>query len=176
VIYGPSGALWAANTTDIAGVSLVVQNDSNLVLYAPGGIPLWDWHSGLIGSGKAIGWAKSYLGSSQYSGLCLTFVFDAWTAVGRNLRNEVTVPIGDNTYPIDIWNHFSSGRTGTDTKPPAGALVFYAGQGGNRTLSHVALSVGGGRTISSSDSIGSSVHFETIAQHNYAPYLGWWLP
>src|ERR1022692_4372633 len=63
VIYGPSGAIWAANTTDVSGVSLVVQNDSNLVLYAPGGIPLWDRHSGLVGAGKPIGWAKSYLGT-----------------------------------------------------------------------------------------------------------------
>jgi cell wall-associated NlpC family hydrolase len=176
VIYGPSGALWAANTTDIADVSLVVQNDSNLVLYAAGGIPLWDRHSGLVDAGAAIAWAKSYLGTSEDSGRCLTFVFQAWAAAGVNLRNYVTVPINGNTYPVDIWNHFNTGTTGNSSQPPAGALVFYANKQGNRTLSHVALSVGGGRTISTSDAVATNVHFETIAQHSSANYLGWWLP
>jgi hypothetical protein len=176
VIYGPSGALWATNTTDIAGVSLVVQNDSNLVLYAPGGIALWDRHSGLVGAGKAIAWAKKYLGTQEDSGLCLTFVFQAWAAAGVNLRNYITVPVNGNTYPVDIWGHFSTGRTGNGPQPPAGALVFYANKQGIRKLSHVALSVGGGRTISTSDAVAGDVHFETIAQHKYANYLGWWLP
>ena len=176
VIYGPSGALWATNTTDIAGVSLVVQNDSNLVLYAPGGIPLWDRHSGLVGAGKAIAWAKNYLGSTQYSNQCLAFVFQAWSDAGVNLRTYVTEPINGNTYPVDIWNHFNKGSTGHSSQPPAGALVFYANKQGNRALSHVALSVGGGRTISTSDAVAGNVHFETISQHSYANYLGWWLP
>lgn len=176
VIYGPSGALWAANTTDIAGVSLVVQNDSNLVLYAPGGIPLWDRHSGLVGAGKAIAWAKNYLGTHEDTNLCLTFVSQAWAAAGVNLRNYITVSVNGNTYPIDIWKKFSAGTTGNGSQPPAGALVFYANKQGIADLSHVALSVGGGRTISTSDAVAGDVHFETITQHNYANYLGWWLP
>ena len=93
-----------------------------------------------------------------------------------NLRNDVTVPINDNTYPVDIWKHFNTGTTGGGSTPPVGALVFYANKQGDRTLSHVAISVGGGRTVSTSDAVAANVHYETIAQHNYAIYLGWWLP
>jgi len=61
--------------------------------------------------------------------------------------------------------------------PPAGALVFYAARNGDRTFSHVTLSVGGGNTVSTSDAVdGAKIHYETISQHRYANYLGWWLP
>jgi hypothetical protein len=77
--------------------------------------------------------------------------FEALQAAGVNLRNDVTVPIGSNTYPVDIWNHFNTGKTGGGSNPPTGALVFYSNQQGDRTLSHVAISVGGGRTVSTTD-------------------------
>jgi len=124
----------------------------------------------------AANWAAGHVGQNYDSGLCLAFVFQAWAAAGVNLRNYVTVPINGNTYPVDIWNHFNHGTTGGGSQPPVGALVFYANKQGNRTLSHVAISVGGGRTVSTSDGVGSNVHYETIAQHSYANYLGWWLP
>jgi uncharacterized protein YraI len=125
---------------------------------------------------KAANWAAAQVGKDYDSGLCLTFVFQAWSAAGVNLRDYVTVPINSNTYPVDIWNHFSKGTTGGGSQPPAGALVFYANKQGDPTLSHVAISVGGGRTVSTSDAVTSNVHYETIAQHSYANYLGWWLP
>ena len=125
---------------------------------------------------KAANWAAAHVGQNYDSDLCLTFVFQAWAAAGVNLRNDVTVPINDNTYPVDIWKHFNTGTTGSGSTPPVGALVFYANKQGDRTLSHVAISVGGGRTVSTSDGVASDVHYETIAQHNYAIYLGWWLP
>ena len=63
--------------------------------------------------------------------------------------------------------------------PPAGALVFYSSTHG-RELSHVTLSIGGGRQVSTSDSVdGSNIHYETLAQHNrnsWSRYLGWWIP
>jgi cell wall-associated NlpC family hydrolase len=123
----------------------------------------------------AVNWATGYVGTNYDSGLCLTLVFQAWAAAGVNLRNYVTVPINGDTYPIDIWKHFNTGTTGTNTSPPVGALVFY-GTPSARTLSHVTISVGGGETVSTSDSVASGVHYETIAQHNYALYDGWWLP
>ena len=125
---------------------------------------------------RAANWAAAHVGQNYDSGLCLTFVFQAWSAAGVNLRNHVTVPINGNTYPVDIWKHFNTGKVGSGSQPPVGALVFYANKQGNRTLSHVAISVGGGRTVSTSDAVASKVHYETIAQHNYAIYLGWWLP
>ena len=124
---------------------------------------------------SAVNWASARVGQSTYAGRCLTFVFYSYCQAGVNLRSQVNVNIGADTYPLDIWNHFSAGQTGGGT-PPAGALVFYAAKNGDRTLSHVTLSVGGGNTISTSDSIAASIHYETIAQHNYANYLGWWLP
>lgn len=126
---------------------------------------------------SAINWAEGYANarSTQYSGMCLLFVFNAWSNANINLRSQVAVGINGNTYPVDIWGHFSNGQTGGGT-PPAGALVFYANRGGDRTLSHVTLSVGGGNTVSTSDGVASGIHYETISQHSYANYLGWWLP
>jgi uncharacterized protein YraI len=123
-----------------------------------------------------IAWARPYANAhnTSYNGLCLTFVFRAYAAAGVNLRQWVNVPIGSNTYPSDVWGHFVHGHTGGGT-PPAGALVFYGSRYG-RTYSHVALSLGGGSLISTSDSVAHYTHYETTAQHSYAIYLGWWLP
>jgi hypothetical protein len=140
VIYGPSGALWAANTTDISGVSLVVQNDSNLVLYAPGGVPLWDRHSGLVGSGKAIAWAKSYLGQPKDAGYCLTFVYDAWLSAGVNIGTSSDAVTYWTSNPKNYYKH-------TNQSPPAGALVFW-GANPWSSQGHVAISLGGGKVIS----------------------------
>jgi hypothetical protein len=125
---------------------------------------------------QAANWAAAHVGQDYDNGYCLAFTLQAWAAAGVNLRSYVTVPITDNTYPVDVWGHFNTGTTGGGSQPPVGALVFYANKQGNRTLSHVTISVGGGRTVSTSDGVASNVHYETIAQHSYANYLGWWLP
>jgi hypothetical protein len=128
----------------------------------------------------AINWARSFADShsGRYHNLCLSFVFDAYSAAGVNLRPWVTTSINSNTYPVDIWNHFSHGHTGTGTPPP-GALVFYSSTHG-REYSHVTLSIGGGREVSTSDSVnGSTIHYETVSQHlvnTWSRYQGWWLP
>jgi len=177
VIYGPSKALWAANTTDISGVSLVVQNDSNLVLYASGGIPLWDWHTGLLGVGKAIAWAKNYLGTPTDPGLCLTFVYDAWRAAGVN--------IGSSDDPVTYWSNDPAGyQRHTDQNPPAGALVFW---GATQWTSegHVALSLGGGKVISTQaypyaggNPSDRDVFIFSLSQVNPSTYnyKGWMMP
>lgn len=125
----------------------------------------------------ALSWATPFADrhDTSYNELCLTFVFAAWAAAGVNLRPDVTVPIDSNTYPVDIWGHFSSGTTGSGT-PPFGALVFFASKTGDRTLSHVALSSGDGNLVSTSDAVAGYTHYETVSQHSYAMYLGWWLP
>jgi hypothetical protein len=126
-------------------------------------------------------WAMGQMSSDLDSGLCLTFVGSAWSAAGVNIRSGVSVSIGANTYPQDIWGHFTFGSTGTGTPPP-GALVFYnAKPGKSITYSHVTLSVGGGLTISTADRVNEkAVHYETLAQHAssgaYNVYVGWWLP
>ncbi len=131
---------------------------------------------------KAINWATGYVNRSNLdAGLCLTFDFAAWSAANVNLRNYVNVGIGSNTYPQNIWGHFTQGTTGTGT-PPAGALVFFNAKPGRSIIySHVMLSVGGGNNISTADTFNEgSVHYETLAQHaasgSYNTYVGWWLP
>ena len=41
VEYGPSGALWASNTSGDTGDSVTMQGDGNLVLYSSTNSPLW---------------------------------------------------------------------------------------------------------------------------------------
>lgn len=125
----------------------------------------------------AINWARPYANAhnTSYNGLCLMFVFRAWAAAGVNLRPWVNVAIGSNTYPQDIWGHFTRGSSGGG-QPPAGALVFFESRSGNRAYSHVALSVGGGTLVSTADGVANYTHYETVAQHSYEIYLGWWLP
>jgi len=105
----------------------------------------------------AVSWVEQQVGSTTLDpGLCLTFVFAAYTDAGVNLRSYVTVPITSNTYPVDIWGDFSQGTTGNGASPPPGALVFFASNTGDRTLSHVAISVGNGTMVSTTDAINDS--------------------
>ena len=183
VVYNSAGAaLWQSGTGGRSGAfELAMQSDGNLVIYSAGG-PIWSWESAVPivtpAEQTAVAWASSFLGTAYDSGLCLTFVFAAWSAAGVNLRDWVNVPIGSNTYPVDIWGHFTHGTTGTGMDPPVGSLVFFASRSGDVSLSHVAISVGGGEMISTTDAINESVvHYETVAAHAaYANYLGWWLP
>jgi hypothetical protein len=188
VVHYNGAAVWNSQTSGFSGASLHLQDDSNLVIYQ-GGTARWDWGSGSLGGGggtqgttvaeqSAIAWARTYADahSHTYLGLCLSFVFDAYTHAGLNLRPWVNYAINADTYPSDIWGKFNHGSTGTGSPPP-GALVFWVPANGDRTNSHVALSLGGGNIVSTSDSVDESgVHYETIAQHAYAVYQGWWLP
>lgn len=128
---------------------------------------------------SAVAWAQRYAdnGDTSYNDLCLTFVGDAYTQAKVDYRSQIDYAIDSNTYPVDIWSHFIRGTTGTDTAPPRGSWVFWASATGDRTLSHVALSLGDGRLASTSDGVeGRGTHYETLEQHAYAHYLGWWLP
>ena len=181
VIYPPGGgnALWSTGTAGDNGAYIANQGDGNIVVYL-NGVAKWASHSG--GGGPtaaetaAMNWARGELGSNAWDGLCLTFTFDAWSAAGINLRSWVNIPITSNTYASDIWGHFTHGTTGGGSTPPAGSLVFFASKTGDRTLSHVALSVGNGELVSTDDGVAPLVHLETMAQHSYAIELGWWLP
>jgi len=178
VVYWHGHAIWASHTDHHGGANLHMQNDGNLVIY---------WHGKAIWNSKAAGashaenvavaWAKRWANrhDTSYNGACLRFVFEAYSAAGVNLRPWVNAPIGYNTYPVDIWGRFHHGRTGRGT-PPFGALVFWKAANGNRTLSHVALSLGRGRLVSTSDNVAHYTHYERVSQHRYAVYQGWWLP
>ena len=128
----------------------------------------------------AVGWAKTFIGSSKYNEECLGFVINAYQlGAGFPIRSHVTISIGSDTYPSQVWGHFIGGTTGgPTTTAPAGALFFWNNTGGY-TLSHVAISVGGGEFISTSDHYASGVHYQTMAEFNqnsWARPLGWWLP
>jgi hypothetical protein len=70
------------------------------------------------------------------------------------------------------------GRTARYHTVEEARLGFLAMPGEDRSalVIHAPVSVGGGRTVSTSDAVAPNVHYETIAQHRYANYLGWWLP
>lgn len=131
---------------------------------------------------QAISYASARVGSTAYNGACLRFVREAWASAGVDLRSQVTVAWGSNTYPQDIWGHFRSGTTGTGNPPP-GALAFYLAKSGrSKTYSHITIATDrGGNTISTNDTVDrNKVHAESISQHSssgaYNYYVGWWMP
>jgi hypothetical protein len=135
---------------------------------------LADSTSEIIG---AVNWAEAQMGNTNWDGECLTFVVDAYSSggtIGINPDGELTA--------LAYWNHYPSAQH-TDTNPPEGALVFWgATPYGSITYSnpdgHVALSIGGGEVISSSERTYTGIHEFTIASRNADgyPYLGWMMP
>ncbi len=134
---------------------------------------------------SAVGWAASLLGLSKYDGLCLTFAVYAWEyGADFPIRSHITVSMGDNTYPSEVWGHFKGGVVGHSTTPPAGALIFWDSTGGGNPKkaieeSHVAISTGEGNLISSGTYDNSKIHRSTIAHfalNSWNIYKGWWLP
>jgi hypothetical protein len=188
VVYTSAGKpVWASNTAGTGSRNdVVMQSDGNLVVYTSAGKAVWaSKNSGgpTAAETAAANWAKSQVGSSEDSGLCLTFVFAAWlNGANVNLKSGyVNYTISGSTYPQQIWGKFERGTTGTSTPPPTGALVFFnATSGHSIEYSHVMISVGGGEMVSTTDTFRSGVHYETLAQHAssgaWNSYVGWWLP
>lgn len=145
----------------------------------------------------AVKWAESMVGSKlgtskqKYWLGCLAFAFDAYRIGAKysQINNDVIVPLGSTTYPVNLWpvkkskGNFRTGTQGTGDSPPPGALVFWDSTGGT-VDSHVAISVGGGKLVSTNvDQPGvpgyNGIHYETMsqfAQNTWNIYKGWWLP
>lgn len=112
-------------------------------------------------STDAVRAGRAEIGSANapWYGLCLVFV-----------RTALGIPA---LYPsaIAAWNGATKRHTGNGT-PPAGAPVFWS----SRTFGHIALSVGGGRILSS-DILRrghvDEVPIGTIAARWGLTYLGW---
>ena len=177
------GALWNAVTEGNSGDYLAMQDDGNLVIYSRSGSALWSSDYGKAGGGEtaaeqeAVTWADAQVGLNEYGYACLAFVREAWLNGNVDLKSEVDVSWGANTYPDDIWGHFTSGTMGSGEPTTPGALVFYAagpgGDGGSEP-SHVQIYVGNNTVVSSEDAFGSDVHTEPFGEHQRE--LGWWLP
>lgn len=132
------------------------------------------WHSGMNhavltapASLSAINWAAGRLGQNVYAGWCLQFVYDAYLQAGVNIGGAGSADKWARTHSLN-----------TSTTPPPGALVFWYGSPGDHYDGHVALSVGGGYTISTEELTTLTVHVMSIAARNNAgkPYAGWIMP
>jgi hypothetical protein len=130
------------------------------------------------GADNEVSWAQNQQATNPtgYPDLCLEFVGDAANAAGIDFRSQIDTPIGGDTYPDDLLGHFAGGTWGTDAVPPKGAWVFWSSTTGEEDLSHVALSLGDGTVLSTSDSVASGIHQESMGDHSYAIYDGYWLP
>lgn len=111
----------------------------------------------------AIAWARAWKGSTAWSGRCESFVRQALDL--------------DSVYPSAkvAWEEAGDKHPG-DFYPPAGVPVFWALTGKNEPYGHVALSLGGGKAISSSDERGHPVVSEISIPKftdDTAIFLGW---
>jgi hypothetical protein len=184
VIYSPSGeALWNSGTAGNPGDALQVQTDGNLVIYASGGNAIWATNTnggsppsgggtGTTSAGEqAAATAESMLGQrttsngntdGYWSGYCEVFVEVAY---GGRFRYGSAI--------ADYQGRLAQGLIHSGV-PPRGALVFYGGGGGD---GHVAISIGGGKVVSTYGYVGDTF---PIAEYAYSyftnPYYGWALP
>jgi hypothetical protein len=143
-------------------------------------VPVGIAHAG-PGADAEVGFAQNAEntnpGDATYTDGCLLLMGNAADAAGIDYRSQIDVPIGSDTYPDDLLGHFTGGTWSTDQSPPPGAWIFWTSSTGDRTLSHVALSIGNGQVISTNDSVDEGgIHTENISDHSYATYDGWWLP
>jgi hypothetical protein len=174
VVYRGSSAAWNSQTEGNAGAYLTLQNDANLVVYQ-GATPLRDRLTGLLGGGSgptaaetaAVNWATGQLGSTGWNNLCLSFVQTAYSDAGINIKDDTSgVTWNNDTYPQDVWGHFTTGTTGTGA-PPYGAVVFFLVNPQQHPISdsHVVIMSSGGEMISSNDAFNETdVHQETLTQ------------
>lgn len=112
----------------------------------------------------AVAKARSLVGSTAYSGMCEKFVrtcygFSAWYGSAN-----------------EAWQA-AGGKHHGDMNPPAGVPVFWDLVGGpNDPYDHIAISIGGGKVISTSPrGSGTPIGVISIAEYTdrFARYRGW---
>lgn len=134
----------------------------------------WSWycHWNITGQMQsAASWAVSEKNSPNpawsdhyghyWSGYCEQF---AEQAEGFQFRYVTAI--------ADYQAQLNAGRIHTDTSPPAGALVFYAGAGG---AGHITVSLGNGQEIGTLGYVGdhNPVSQYPVTGFLSNPYLGW---
>lgn len=111
----------------------------------------------------AIAWARAQLGSTAWRGLCEKFT-----------RTALGIP---SAYPSANAAWYAAGdKHPGDFNAPAGVPVFWDLSGPNAPYGHVALSIGGGQAISSSNERGRPVVSVISIRgftDRYARYRGW---
>ncbi len=111
---------------------------------------------------QAVAWAMGMVGGgSQYNGLCLGFVDDAYGATGARQPRA-----------IDQWYTAKGAGKGHpgDRNPPVGAQVFWAS---NNPARHIAIYIGGGMVISTGVDSGRVGIVPMSFLDGYGPYIGW---
>ena len=112
---------------------------------------------------SAIAWARGQLGSRAWGGRCEAFTRTALGFPGQYPSANAAWAAAGGKHPGDF-------------NPPAGVPVFWALTGPNAPYGHVALSIGGGRAISSSNEAGHAVVSVISIRgftDRYAIYRGW---
>ncbi|MEA2130866.1 MAG: hypothetical protein QOJ85_3757 [Solirubrobacteraceae bacterium] len=122
---------------------------------------------------SAVSWAQAQEGSTQWDGLCLQFVSDAYSQAGVDLSAQA----GAIDSAIDYWNTYTGTKNPASENPPAGALVFWGATDSN-PYGHVAISEGNGMAVSSYERSYTGVHELTIANRDDQGYtqVGWIMP
>lgn len=120
---------------------------------------------------KAINWASSKLGQTQWDGLCLGFVYQAYLS-GAGVNITSGLPAGPSHNSAYTYWTVAPGHH-PDRNPPAGALVFWRSASSATGAGHVGLSEGGGTIISSYDGRTHGIHTFNINSYQQNLYLGW---
>lgn len=122
---------------------------------------------------SAVAWAQAQEGSTNWDGLCLQFVSDAYSQAGISLASQA----GDSSSAISFWNSYGGAKYPASATPPAGALVVYDATSSN-PYGHIAISEGNGMAISSEERSYTGVHEFTIANRDAQGYvdLGYVIP
>lgn len=121
---------------------------------------------GIAGADQAINWMAAQMGSRRWDGLCLSAVWNAYRAAGRDIGRAPTA--------YAWWAARPAAQHRGDTRPPRGALVFFDGWYQGEHAGHVGIALGDGRYISSYDRTGYGIHVASLAGRS--SYLGWIAP
>jgi hypothetical protein len=121
----------------------------------------------------ATAWAEAQMGRTDYDGLCLQFVGDAYLNAGIDIKTQA----GDSSSAASYWDTYGGEKHPPSEDPPRGALVFWGATSSN-PYGHVVISQGGGKAMSSMERSYYGVHDMTIAYRDQqvGEQLGWIVP
>jgi hypothetical protein len=151
VIYADQGVIFSTNTAGRGGNRILMQTDGNLVLY--GGSAVWATQNP---GERAIQWFYNRIGATNYEGQCERAVENAFGT--------------GSVYASALANWGARAKQTPYTNAPRGSLVFYK----TSEHGHVAISLGGGRVITTS-AVGRKIGVVGISFFiaPAKPALGW---